>query len=167
MKGIDTIFMGRTTYEQIYTELSPGIWPYEKATTYVLTHKTSFKDCPRITSKNIPTSQLVNKLKQNEGKDIWICGGVEVINSLLRKNFIDKFHIAIILILLGNGTRLFRETTTPSNLKLVHTLQDNGIIETIYERSYCPRNPKQIAVFIKKHSMTTMQQQIMCYLYST
>ena len=27
--GVDTVIMGRKTYNQIVTELSPGQWPYE------------------------------------------------------------------------------------------------------------------------------------------
>lgn len=36
--GVDMVIMGRKTYNQIVTELSPDRWPYEGATTYVLTH---------------------------------------------------------------------------------------------------------------------------------
>ena len=35
--GVDMVIMGRKTYNQIVTELSPDRWPYEGATTYVLT----------------------------------------------------------------------------------------------------------------------------------
>ena len=36
---VDTIIMGKTTYDQIITELSPDKWPYLGAKTYVFTHK--------------------------------------------------------------------------------------------------------------------------------
>lgn len=39
IKGIDTVVMGRTTYDQVREELSPEIWPYEQLTSYVITHK--------------------------------------------------------------------------------------------------------------------------------
>lgn len=34
--NIDTVVMGRKTFDQIVTELSPNRWPYIGATTYVL-----------------------------------------------------------------------------------------------------------------------------------
>ena len=36
--GVDTVIMGKRTYDQIVTELSPDQWPYGEAMTYVLTH---------------------------------------------------------------------------------------------------------------------------------
>ena len=36
--GVDTVIMGRRTYDQITAELSVGSWPYEGMDCYVLTH---------------------------------------------------------------------------------------------------------------------------------
>lgn len=38
-QSIDTIILGRRTYDQITTELSPEAWPYEPFMTYVITHR--------------------------------------------------------------------------------------------------------------------------------
>lgn len=37
--SVDTVIMGKRTYDQIVTELSPERWPYTEAETYVFTHK--------------------------------------------------------------------------------------------------------------------------------
>ena len=36
--GVDTVIMGKRTYDQIVTELSPEQWPYGEVMTYILTH---------------------------------------------------------------------------------------------------------------------------------
>lgn len=130
---VDTIIMGRTTYKQIVTELSPEKWPYSGAMTYVFTHQpTTDAEGIRFTSGN--PCQLVNNLRQEAGKDIWICGGADIISQLLKADLIDVFHIATIPIILGGGVRLFAETNGMMNLRLVNTINYNGIIEAVYER---------------------------------
>lgn len=39
IREADTVLMGRRTYDQVVTELSPGKWPYCGLTTYVVTHR--------------------------------------------------------------------------------------------------------------------------------
>lgn len=36
---VDTVIMGRTTYDQVVTELSPTHYPYEDVTSYIMTHE--------------------------------------------------------------------------------------------------------------------------------
>lgn len=132
--GISTVIMGKRTYEQITTELSPDRWPYSGATTYVFTHDVSMTDTGDIKFTNADPCQLINELKTETGKDIWICGGADVINQLMKEDLIDIFHISIIPVILGGGTKLFEETGGMINLKLVNVLNYNGIIEVVYSR---------------------------------
>lgn len=69
--NVGTVIMGRRIYGQITTELSPYMWPYSGAMTYVLTH-------------NAPMADTVNNLQEGTGKNIRICGGADVIKSLDR-----------------------------------------------------------------------------------
>lgn len=130
---VDTIIMGKNTYDQITTELSPEKWPYLGAKTYVFTHKKT-NDTKDIIFTNENPSLLVKRIKQQEGKNIWICGGADIVNQLLIEDLIDTFRISIIPVVLGGGIRLFEETNTMIDLRLVHTIQYNGIIEAIYKR---------------------------------
>ena len=132
--GVDTIIMGRKTYNQIVTELSPDQWPYEGATTYVLTHQTKADDTKYIRFKNMDICQLIEKLRQESGKDIWICGGAKVAEQLITKNMINPYHLAIIPVILGGGVRLFGASTQKIDLALVETKKYNGIVEVIYKR---------------------------------
>lgn len=132
--GVDTVIMGRKTYNQIVSELSPGQWPYEEATTYVLTHQTKVGDTKYIRFKNMDICQLVEELRQESGKDIWICGGAKVTEQLIDKNMINTYHLAIIPVILGVGVRLFGASTQKIDLALVETKRYNGIVEVIYNQ---------------------------------
>ena len=128
--------MGKITYEQITKELSLGRWPYSGAITYVFTHDVSMTDTMDIKFTNANPCQLVNKLKTEIGKNIWICGGADVINQLMNSvsNFEKKWIAGICEDFLGGGTKLFEETDDMINLELVNILNYNGIVEVVYER---------------------------------
>lgn len=80
---VDTVVMGRRTYDQITTELSPGAWPYSGAKTFVITHHPENTDRTDIVLTDLNPCKLIEKLKQKSGKDIWVCGGAEIVNRLL------------------------------------------------------------------------------------
>lgn len=130
---IDTVIMGKRTYEQITTELSLDKWVYEGAATYVCTHM-PLSDTKNIKFINSAPNQLIHKLRNEAGKNIWICGGADIINQVLKENLIDIFHIAIIPVLLGEGVKLFDKIGGMIKLRLVNTINYNGVIEAVYER---------------------------------
>lgn len=133
IKDVDTVLMGWKTYNQVVTELSPDEWVYSGLDTYVFTHR-SLEDKDGIHFTDEQPEQLAEKLKSEEGKNIWICGGAEIVNQLLRDDLIDRFHIAVIPVLLGSGTRLFSENQDRKPLRLIATKQYNGICELLYEK---------------------------------
>lgn len=133
IKGIDTVIMGWKTYNQIVTELSPKEWIYKDLTSYVFTHK-EITETENIKFINKSVSEFVKNLKQEKGKDIWICGGVSIIQPLIQENLIDRFHISVIPTILGNGIRLFALSDVQIKLKLLKTQSYNGITDIIYER---------------------------------
>ncbi len=124
-KNIDTVILGKRTYDQIITELSPDEWPYSEATTYVFTHDTLMTNTKDI--------KFTNANPWETGKNIWVCGGADIVNQLMKEDLIDIYHIAIIPVILGGGIRLFDTTDNQVNLRLIETLNYNGITEVIYE----------------------------------
>lgn len=133
VKDIDTILMGWNTYHQVVTELSPTEWVYGDFTTYVITHKElAFSEQIQFINEN--PADLLRKLKAEEGKDIWICGGANLIQQLIREDLIDKYYISVIPVLLGSGVRLFEQGEKEIKLKLLKTQTYNGITDLIYIR---------------------------------
>ena len=133
LESIDTVVLGYSTYHQIVTDLSPDEWVYSGMKSYVMTHRNEpSSDEIIFTSRNIV--ELLQELKSEEGKDIWICGGASIVNQLLECNMIDRYHIAIIPTILGGGVPLFEKHDKKIDLRLISTECYNGIVEIIYER---------------------------------
>ena len=104
------------------------------ATTFVITHNDDCVDTDHIFFRNIYVCQLVDELRQQSGKNIWICGGAQIARQLIEKNMIDTYHIAVIPVILGGGIKLFDITEHKIDLTLAGTKEYNGIIELTYHR---------------------------------
>lgn len=133
VKDIDTVIMGWNTYHQIVTELSPDQWVYNDFTTYVVTHN------PRTSSDKIHFTnecpvKLVKKLREETGKGIWICGGANLIQQLVKEDIIDCYYITVIPTILGSGIRLFEKTDHEIRLKLLRTQSYNGMTDLVYAK---------------------------------
>lgn len=133
IKDIDTIIMGWKTYHQIVEELSKDSWVYPNQKTYVMTHK-EMKDKANIIFSNDKINELVEALKKEDGKDIWICGGGNIIGQLVRFDLIDEYYVSVIPTLLGDGISLFGYFEKEKRLKLTKTCTYNGIVDLVYER---------------------------------
>ena len=133
VKSVDTVIMGWTTYHQIVEELSPDQWVYDNLQSYVITHRNCTPD-GNVTFVSENPCTLVNRLKQKNGKDIWICGGADIVHQLMQNDLIDKYYISIIPTILGNGIRLFDATDKKIDLHFVSSKSSNGIVELVYQK---------------------------------
>lgn len=131
VKNIDTVVMGWNTYHQIATELSPEEWVYQELTSYVITHR-ELPSTENIKFVQDNPCKIVRKLKQEQGKGIWLCGGSNVIQPLLQNDLIDEYYISVIPVILGSGIRLFEEIPNEIKLRLVRSQTYNGIMELVY-----------------------------------
>lgn len=133
IREIDTVVMGWNTYEQIVTELSTDAWPYDALTTYVITHrKCDSSDKIRFTDAD--PAALVERLRGESGKGIWICGGANIVRQLVNVDAIDCYVITVIPTLLGSGIRLFEHGEKEIQLKLLKTQSYNGMVDLVYVR---------------------------------
>ena len=80
---------------------------------------------------------LITRLKAAEGRDIWICGGADIVNQLIDRRLIDRYHLTIIPTILGSGLRLFGTRDEEQRLRLVSTETYNGMTDLVFE----PREP--------------------------
>lgn len=133
VKDIDTILMGWNTYHQIVTDLSPDQWVYEDFITFVITHK-EHTSSEKIRFVSTNPVNLIEKLKMEKGKGIWICGGANIVKQLVNKDLVDCYYITVIPTLLGSGIRLFENAENQIELKLTDTRAYNGMVELIYAR---------------------------------
>ena len=106
LERIDTVILGRRTYDQIVTELSPEEWVYHGLQSIVLTHRPC-ADTEEITFTCEEASSLAKRLKAQPGKDIWICGGAAVAGQFMERGLVDEYYLTVLPVLLGAGIRLF------------------------------------------------------------
>ncbi len=133
IQTIDTVILGYTTYNQIINSLSPHEWPYKGKKSYVITHK-KIPNANDIlfTDENFET--LFSKLKHEAGKNIWICGGANIVNQMHQLGLIDEYHISVIPTILGSGIKLFDASNLTVKLKLISTANYNGIVDLVYKK---------------------------------
>lgn len=129
----DTVIWGRRTYDKV---LSFGIEiPHRDKQVFVITRT------PRPPKGNIifytgKLRQLIEQLKTQDGKHIYIDGGAELVNELLKENLIDEFYISVIPILLGEGISLFKPGRSETELKLRSAKSfEKGLVQLHYIRS--------------------------------
>ena len=132
LESIDTIIMGESTYEQITKEFSPEKWPYEGIKTYVFSDKVAMSD-KNVEFKCGNLLEFVEKIKQENGKDIWILGGASIVNQIFRQ--IDEYKITIAPILLGSGVRLFFNDNIKVPLDLININQNGQFVELHYNKT--------------------------------
>ena len=87
----------------------------------------------KVISENITDN--INKLKQQEGKNILIFGSPSASNSVLNKGLVDEFWIFVNPVLLGQGIPLFKDISESIKLSLIETKTfDIGVIALHYAK---------------------------------
>lgn len=131
IETVDTVIVGRKTYEKV---ISMGFdFPHADKDAYIIT-RTPRQNIGSVKFYTGDLKALVNKLKADNGKNIFCDGGAEIANELLKHNLIDEFIISIIPILVGSGTKLFKDGRPEQKLELVSTKQfEKGLTQLHYK----------------------------------
>lgn len=111
-RHFDTIVMGRGTYEPGLAAGLPN--PYAHLKTYVVSSTLDQTDPAVEIVKSDPVG-LIQRLKKEEGLDIWLGGGklgAQLIDE------IDELVIKSYPVIAGDGVRAFTGNFQPTNFKL-------------------------------------------------
>jgi len=141
-KTIDTMVMGRRTYEVAMKSFGGDSVSYPGVTTYVfsrtLTKKHRAPKGVNIISED--AAEFVSKLKNEKGKDICVMGGGVLARSLFEAGLIDEIGFNIHPVLLGSGIPLFLEMTKQIDLELVKCQElKNGCVMLTYRVKHSAR----------------------------
>lgn len=132
--SIDTVIVGRKTYDWVMSQVPE--FPHTDKETYIITRIEKPKE-GNVNFYSGSLRDLVTRLKEKEGKNIYCDGGAEIVNELLRENLFDQLIISIVPVLLGDGTRLFQQGIPEQNLELISSKQyDTGMIQLHYKMAY-------------------------------
>lgn len=131
---VDAVFMGRKSYELAEQMSADGqdIPGMPKMTEYVFSNTlTKAKEGIIIIKGNIEDE--VHRIKNSEGKDIWLFGGTLLTSSLMNAGLVDELWLSVHPILLGSGKPLFTGITKRINLVLTESkTYDTGLVSLKY-----------------------------------
>ena len=116
-KTIDTVLMGRKTYE-VARPQRPGGRGYPGVTTYVFSRTLAEGPREGVTIVREDAAEFVRDLKEQDGKDICLMGGGELARSLFEAGLIDEIGFNIHPVLLGSGIPLFHPMGRQIDLEL-------------------------------------------------
>lgn len=125
-KTIDTVLMGRKTYE---VAAASGSGAYPGVKNYVFSRTLKQPRSKKVEVISQDAVEFVRKLKSEPGKGICIIGGGDLARSLLQARLIDQIGVNIQPVLLGSGTPLFYEMQQQLDLELLESqvLRNGGV----------------------------------------
>jgi len=118
-KTIDTVLMGRKTYEVALRNSGGGANPYPGIKSYVFSRTLKKNADPNVEIISENATEFIKKLKSQKGKDICVMGGGDFARSLFEAELIDEIGFNIHPVLLGSGIPLFHEMKRQINLELL------------------------------------------------
>jgi dihydrofolate reductase len=118
-KTIDTVVMGRRTYEVALRMGAGGGNPYAGVKSYVFSRTLKPQSGSGVKIVSEDAAEFVRKLKSEKGKDICVMGGGLLAKSLFEADLIDEIGFNIHPVLLGSGIPLFHEMSHQINLELI------------------------------------------------
>ena len=118
----DTYLLGRKTFE---ITRSHGQAAISGVRTFVFSRTLRQSDYDDVTIVGENWRQVVQSLREEEGKDIWLFGGGSLFRSLAEAGFVDTVEVAVIPIILGSGIPLIAE---PSG-RIALTLKEHKVYE--------------------------------------
>lgn len=140
------LLLGRKTYE-----IFAAHWPFVKndpdklnamaadrlnnARKYVVSKTLDKADWKNSTLVKGDVAREIIKFKQQNGPEIQVHGSSNLIQTLLKHDLIDEFHVWTFPLTIGNGKRLFGEGTIPAAFKLLDCKSSTtGVIIAVYVR---------------------------------
>jgi len=131
---IDTVIIGRRTYDYVVSQIGASHYDNGQRDIYVMT-KTVRPQSGRTIFYNKSLTGLIERLKSENGKNIYCDGGAQVINELLKHDLIDELIVSVIPVLLGSGIRLFQDGRPEQELEFAGAKTfDTGLTQLHYKR---------------------------------
>lgn len=114
-RHFDTVLMGRRTYEVGSLVGFTNPYPHMKQYLFSQSMAKSPDDAVELVAGD--ALSIVKELKQQRGKDIWLCGGGELASRLFSE--IDELILKINPVVIGAGIPLFRRRVETTALELL------------------------------------------------
>jgi dihydrofolate reductase len=136
----DVLLLGRRTYE-IFAAHWPKQPPQDPLASRfnelakVVVSSTMREPLEWRNSTLIRTDQVreIAQIKKRPGRSVTVIGSGELVQTLMRDGLVDEYRLMIHPIVLGSGTRMFRESSSPVRLELIESnATSTGVLIVTY-----------------------------------
>ena len=128
----DTLLMGRRTYEiakPMFTRENLG-----NKTLVVASRTLRQEENPEATLVRDLNRAEMTRLREGDGKDIWLMGGAALFGHLLAMGEVDGVDVSVVPVLLGGGVPLLPDIGARTELALTgHRIFGSGIVSLHYD----------------------------------
>lgn len=130
MKRFDTFFFGRKSYDKLR---SAGNVSFPGIKNYVFSNSLDTVDKDFTLLKG-DIYRLVTGIKEQNGKDIAVYGGANLLSSLLDFDLVDELNMSVIPVILGEGKPMVDVLKQRAYLTLIDTKKfSSGTVQLIYQ----------------------------------
>ncbi len=123
MASIDTVVMGRTTYDQVIA--FGGDYPYAGKRSIVVTSTAIANGPADVIAWHDGIPALADQLTR-DGGNAWVVGGAKLQSAFIKAGLLDRLRLFVMPIFLGAGIRLHEADHAPLDLDLAGTTQFEG-----------------------------------------
>ena len=136
------LLLGRKTYEEFAAS-----WPnmpaddpiaaiYNRIPKYVASRSPRKHEWANSHQLGEDIAGEVAKLKEQDGGEIQVAGSGGLIQTLLKNDLVDEFHVIVFPAIVGSGKRLFGDGVIPRGLSLrSFETTARGVVMQVYERT--------------------------------
>jgi dihydrofolate reductase len=140
MAGSGTLLLGRRTYEDLYS-----YWPHQKDNPFTEVLDNTLKYVASTTlAEPLPwrnstllrgdAAEAVARLKEQPGNDVVVLGSGDLVQSLMRRDLVDRYVLLLHPLVLGAGRRLFPDGGVPAALRLADSVTTTtGVVMATYD----------------------------------
>jgi dihydrofolate reductase len=144
-KNMDALLLGRRTYEIFanYWPTAPDEIPFKSLLNgvpkYVVSRTLAEPLDWRgstVIGKSIAEDVTVLKERHDE---LHVIGSINLVQSLLRFDLVDRLELWVYPVLLGSGKQVFGDGTKPTGLRLIESVAyPNGMLQLTYDTAGTP-----------------------------
>lgn len=135
------LLLGRKTYDEFAAawpnmpEGDPIAAVYNRIPKYVASRSRRTLEWANSHQLGEDVPGEIAKLKEQDGGEIQVSGSCTLIQTLMRQDLVDEFHLMVFPVIIGSGKRFFGDGTIPRSLSLTSsTTTANGVCIQVYER---------------------------------
>ncbi|MBK7422462.1 MAG: dihydrofolate reductase [Propionivibrio sp.] len=132
LHDIDTLLMGRNTYEKV---LSFDSWPYSGKRVVVMTHRPFFARHGEMAQAG-PLHEVLERLWEQGARHVYLDGG-QVVRQGLADGLVDELTLSWVPVILGDGIGLFHGLQNRSAWEANEVRRlPSGLVQTSYRSPF-------------------------------